>query len=194
MKIHIRSIFLLLCFFLLFAPLTVWAQTATISGKVIDKGIGIGLPGASVVIDGTTTGAMTDMDGNFKISSVQPGTVVIKVSYVGYVTETSSPLTISAGEEKSISFSMSENVKQLQETQVVARKTTNTENAVMMDVKKSEQIVNGVSSQQISKSQDRTAAEVIRRLPGVTMMDNGFVNIRGLNERYNLTMLNGILA
>jgi len=171
-----------------------YAQTASISGKIFDGTNNLGLPGASVIIEGTTQGTVTDMDGNFKISGIAPGTVKLKVSYIGYVTQISEPIVVKAGQQQSVFFTLKENINQLQEAQIVGQRTTHTDNAVLMEVRKSDQIVNGVSSQQISKSQDRTASEVLKRVPGITVMENGFVLIRGLNERYNVTMLNGIVA
>lgn len=55
-------------------------------------------------------------------------------------------------------------------------------------------IVNGISAQQISRSQDKDAAEVIRRVPGITITDGRFVIVRGLIERYNSVMLNNATA
>src|SRR5437868_2135935 len=43
-------------------------------------------------------------------------------------------------------------------------------------------------------SQDRDAAQVIRRVPGVTIVGNRFINVRGLSERYSTVMLNGTIA
>ncbi len=178
---------------LLFSTFSIYAQTGSIKGKVSDV-TGMGLPGASVVIDGATQGAMTDMDGNFVIPQVKIGTVGIKISYVGYITESLSNISVSTGVDKNITVVLKENIKQLQGADVVGQRSTHTENAVLMEIKQSEQVVNGVSNQQISKSQDRTASEVLKRIPGVTKRENGFVLIRGLDERYNETYLNGIIA
>jgi|SRR5688572_20060446 len=180
--------------FLILFSLSLSAQKALVTGKVTDAANGMGLPGASVIIDGTTQGSVTDFDGNFKITAVNPGKFKLKVSYIGYVTEYAD-VTVTPNEtELQLNFLLKENVKQLQEAQIVGQRSTHTDNAVLMEVKQSEQIVNGVSNQQIQRSQDRTAVEVIKRIPGVTVMENGFVLIRGLNERYNTTMLDGIIA
>ncbi len=176
------------------APILSFGQTGTISGKIIDNATGTGLPGASVVIDGTTQGSMTDIDGNFRISAVTPGTYKIRISYVGYVAEAIENVVVVSGSDKVISLKLKENINQLQGADVVAQRSTHTDNAVLMEMRQSEQVVSGVSSQQISKSQDRTAGDVIKRIPGVTMSETGFVNIRGLAERYNTIMLNGVLA
>ena len=52
----------------------------------------------------------------------------------------------------------------------------------------------GISAQQIQKSQDRDASQVVRRVPGVSIQDDRFVIIRGLNERYNTVMLNDAIT
>ena len=71
--------YLLLLFLLVIS--SSWAQTHTISGTVLDD-TGIPLPGANVIIKGTTTGTLTDFDGNFSIEASQGETLVI--SYLGY--------------------------------------------------------------------------------------------------------------
>ncbi|MGR6086864.1 MAG: carboxypeptidase-like regulatory domain-containing protein [Arcticibacter sp.] len=185
-------LFNLFCLFFLLSPAI--AQTGSIKGIIKEQTTGMGLPGASVVIDGTTNGAMTDINGNFEIRGLKAGTYVLKTSYVGFVSETSQPIKVVEGESASYSIALKENINQLQGAEVVSTRRYNTENAVMMEMRKSEVVSNGVSAQQISKSQDRTATDVVRRLPGVTVQDNGFVFVRGLAERYNVTLLNGVSA
>ncbi|MBQ6244841.1 MAG: TonB-dependent receptor [Bacteroidales bacterium] len=68
---------------LLFVGGSAFAQS-TIRGKVLDSN-GEGIIGASVVVPGTTTGVITDIDGNFEIR-VAPGTT-LEVSCIGYVTQ-----------------------------------------------------------------------------------------------------------
>ena len=67
---------------------------------------------------------------------------------------------------------------------------TNTENAVLILIKTSNLVVSGISNQQISRSQDKDASEVVRRIPGVTIRDGRFIIVRGLIERYNTVWLN----
>jgi len=60
------------------------AQNAIIAGKVIDKDTQEPLIGANVVLDATSWGAATDINGLFKIKNVPAGIYTIKTSYVGY--------------------------------------------------------------------------------------------------------------
>ncbi|MDY4519872.1 MAG: TonB-dependent receptor [Bacteroidales bacterium] len=71
--------------FMLIAPLSASAQTSTVSGTVRDSS-GQPVPGAAVMVAGTTTGTVTDFDGNYTIS-IKPGDK-INVSFVGFSTET----------------------------------------------------------------------------------------------------------
>ncbi|MBK56413.1 MAG: hypothetical protein CMC84_03755, partial [Flavobacteriaceae bacterium] len=61
-----------------------FSQTV-VTGTIIDSEMGKGLPGASVLVKGTTNGVNTDFDGNFEITSDGPGTLV--VSFVGYLSQ-----------------------------------------------------------------------------------------------------------
>ena len=194
MKFNLLSILSFCTFFYTLSGGQIMAQSGKISGNINDSKSGEPLIGASVVIDGTTIGSVVDLDGNYLINAVEPGTYTLNVSFVGFVTQSIKDVAVESGQTTFASTTLSENIEMLKGADIVARKTTNTENAVLMEVKDAEQVVNGISSQQISRSQDRTASEVIRRVPGVTVMNNGFVLIRGLNERYNTTYLNGVLA
>jgi TonB-linked SusC/RagA family outer membrane protein len=80
--------FLLLGAFLLFAT-AVLAQTITVKGKVTDAANGEGIPGANVVVKGTTSGIITDMDGNYSLKVPSNGT--LQISFIGY-TKTEVPV------------------------------------------------------------------------------------------------------
>ncbi|MDA0196091.1 MAG: TonB-dependent receptor [Bacteroidetes bacterium] len=60
------------------------AQDTSVSGKVTDENGG-GLPGALVAVTGTTTGTVTDIDGNFNLNAPSNGT--LSISYIGYETQ-----------------------------------------------------------------------------------------------------------
>jgi hypothetical protein len=59
-------------------------MTTSISGKVVDMDSMEELVGVSVQIEGTDIKAYTDMEGNFKIEDVQPGTYNLTISYISY--------------------------------------------------------------------------------------------------------------
>lgn len=149
------------------------------------------VPFANVSIKGTANGATTDFDGNYKIT-VSEGVYEIVASFVGYEQVSKAGVTVVAGETTNLDFTVQASVQQLKETKVSAQKVTHTENAVLTEMKRSTAVVSGISSQQIAKSQDRDASEVIKRVPGVTIMNDRFVMVRGLSERYNSVFLNNV--
>jgi outer membrane receptor protein involved in Fe transport len=82
----------------------------------------------------------------------------------------------------------------MDEVVVRARLRSNTENAIVQTIKTLPQVASGISAAQILKSPDRVASEVMRRVPGVTIIDDRFIVVRGLAQRYNNAWINGMAA
>src|SRR3954463_961246 len=78
-----RLPFILFALFI-FLSLQNIAQTGRISGKIVDSKTGETLPGATVVLKGTTKGASADFDGNFSLNNVPLGKVTLVVSFISY--------------------------------------------------------------------------------------------------------------
>ncbi len=76
----------------------VFAQSGSIKGTVTDLDNGDPLIGANIIIDGTTMGAATDMEGEYRISSVPAGEHLLKITYIGYEVKEQS-ITVNADEE-----------------------------------------------------------------------------------------------
>ena len=81
--------------------------------------------------------------------------------------------------------------QQLGGVTVTAVRRSDTEAAAVQEVKRSANVVNNVSAQEIKRTQDSNAGEVIRRIPGVSLIDDKFVMVRGLQQRYNNVWING---
>lgn len=184
----------IICLFISLFSYNVFSQTGTISGKIIDTKSGEELIGASVLIKGTGKGASTDINGFYKLSGLEPGTYNLICKYVSYKDKEITGVVVSAGKTTTINVTLDEAVDELDVVEVVAAKITNTEAAVVEEIKQADQVVSGMGSQQIKKSSDRDAAEIARRIPGVVVVDNRFMVIRGLSERYNAVLLNNALA
>lgn len=67
-------------------PLSVWSQGKTITGSVVDADDGSPLMGATIMVEGSKDGTVTDMDGNFKMNVNGPSRK-LSVSYLGYDTQ-----------------------------------------------------------------------------------------------------------
>jgi outer membrane cobalamin receptor len=189
-----RQILTTVLFFLLSAFISVHAQTGSIQGVVKDVKNGEELIGAIVKVQGTGLGAPSDAFGNFRIDNVKEGTYTLEINSLSYTPKTVANVIVTAGKTATVHVTMEQNTSQLAEVTIVGQRTTNTEAAVLAEMREAKLVVSAVSSEQIAKSQDRDAAQVVRRIPGVTIMDNKFIMVRGLSERYNNVMLNNTFA
>lgn len=171
-----------------------FAQTGSISGVVTDKTTGETIVGASVVIEGTYTGTSTDFDGKFTLSNLPSGNTNLSITFISYEPVIVEKVRVEPGKTTFINVILEEVGLALDEVKVTARRVTHTEMSLISAIRTSNLVVSGISSQQISRSQDSDAAAVVKRVPGVTIVDNRFIMIRGLSERYNPTLLHNIPA
>ena len=193
MKLTFRSIFVGLV--LLFAANQSFAQASgTLRGTIKDVKTKEDIIGGTVFIQSLGKGAATDINGFFSFAKLPVGNYSIKVSFVGYQPLLLSDVKVEADKVTDLNLTISEASSTLQEVKVVAQKLTNTEVSVISEIKASQLVVSGISAAQITKTLDRTAAEVVKRVPGVTIFGDRFINIRGLNERYNTVQLNNTFA
>jgi outer membrane receptor protein involved in Fe transport len=161
----------------------------TIKGTVTEEKNGAPLVGLVVLIKGTDKGVATDIDGKYEITGIKPGVYEITFKYFSFVTQIRSQ-EIKGAETVTLDVKMKEEVTQLKSAEVKSKKITHTEAAVINEIKTSNAVVSGTSASQISKTMDRTAADVVKRIPGVAIQDDRFIVVRGLADRYNTVWLN----
>jgi Outer membrane receptor proteins, mostly Fe transport len=169
------------------------SQSGLIKGTITDANTKESLIGATVVIQGTSKGASTDFDGNYQLDKVKAGSYNLVISYISYDNQIIR-LDVVEGKETVLNIALKSATLNIDEVKVTAKRRENTEMSMISSIKQSNLIVSGITAQQIGKSQDKDAAEVIRRVPGITITDGRFVIVRGLIERYNSVMLNGSSA
>ncbi len=97
----------------------VFAQSGSISGTVSEGKTGELLPGVNVVIEGTTTAGVSDLDGNYTIPNLSAGTYVVTASFIGYQSM-SKTVELADGQAASLSFQLKEDVLNLGEVIVTA--------------------------------------------------------------------------
>lgn len=172
--------------------------TGGLKGRVVEFETSQPLPGASVQILELNKGITTDSSGYYRFTGIRAGKYTLKVSFVSYTTENQT-VEVRANRDEVYDIKLQGN-NQLGEVVVTATGKTRrpvahaSERQVLQEIKAAQSVVSGISSEQISKSADRNAAEVVQKISGVTVMDDKFVIVRGLNPRYNLTYLNDNVA
>jgi hypothetical protein len=181
----------LITFIVLFsATIKLIGQTGTIEGTVTDTKSKEPLIGAIILIEGTSTGTAADIDGHFIFSNVKPGKYRLKASYVSYNPLIVENVVVTAGKTSNLSVALTQNAVALEGVTVTGVKKTNTDVSMINTTRMSPLVSIGISGQQILRSQDRDASEVIRRLPGTSIIDDRFIVVRGLSQRYNSVWLN----
>ncbi len=180
--------------FLLLTSFVSFSQTGSIQGTLVDAKTNEPMLGTAVRIKGLQIGTQTDVSGNFILARVPAGVHTLVFSFVGYTSKEIPNVRVEAGKTSIVSTSIQEANTTLDAVVVKGYKNKGTEVSVITEVKKVEQIAVGISSQQIQKTQDRDASAVVRRVPGVSIQDDRFVIVRGLNERYNTVMLNDAIT
>lgn len=174
----------------LFATVVVQAQTGNIRGKVTDAKTGEELIGATILIKGTTQGTTTDLDGNFSLNKLKSGNYTLIIQYVSFAPQTLSNLKVENNKVKVVNVSLSPMSLGLNEVEVKGKAARRTEAAMLTMQKKSSNVIEGLSAQQMAKAGDSDAAGALKRVTGVNVVDGKYVYIRGLNDRYSKTTLN----
>ncbi len=182
-----RNIILFLFLMIFVSP--VFAQKGTLRGKIIDEENGETLIGAAVKIVETTTGTITDFDGNYSIE-LEPGTYAVEYSFISYETKKITDVEIKPGEVTIVNVNLGQAELQIEEVVVSAQAEKSTETAVMVMQRKSGKILDGISAQQISRLGDSNAAAALKRVTGISVQGGKYVYVRGLSDRYTKTLLN----
>ncbi|MGV8092092.1 MAG: TonB-dependent receptor domain-containing protein [Mangrovibacterium sp.] len=173
--------------------------TGSLKGRIVEAETSEPLPGATVLISGTQFGTTSDADGYYLLEKVPAGKYTIEVSFIGYMKERVD-VRVQASGTATYDVKLSGDSRQIDEVVVsgIRREKGSvphtTERIIVQEIKSLQAVASGISSEQISKSADRNAAEVVKKISGVSIRDDKFIVVRGMNERYNLTYLNGNVA
>jgi TonB-dependent receptor len=181
---------MVLALVLLVAP--AWSQTALITGSLTDERTGDVLPGATVIIDGTSEGSFSDLNGKFVLRTSRNGALTLRISYIGYET-LQQPVNVEAGASIHLDLTLKATAGALSE--VVITETLQGQARALNQQRSSDVVMNVVSADQIGRFPDPNAAEALQRVQGVNIeRDQGegrYVLIRGLAPQFTNISING---
>jgi outer membrane receptor protein involved in Fe transport len=187
MRIYTNFLFALLCLF----TASLFAQTGVgkLSGKVVDAETQEPLIGANVVVLNTDWGAATDIEGNYFILNIPPGTYEVRFSFVGYAQKTIQEVRVVAGvtyelnAELSTDFTLPDIV--VQDRKLFEEKATNT--------------VKVIDADQISRLPVRGVSNIASLQSGVVVQEgsggqsgNATINVRGGRGSEVLYIVDGV--
>ena len=186
--LHGRSKTTLLFIAMLFTLFATAQKSVKFNGTVIDGRTRSAIVGATVKISQTQKLIATDVEGKFIIEMKEGLKYELEVSSTSY--EKKIITDIDPLNDNGLVISLQPKMKEMAEVVVRASGRKESVASLYLMQRNSSSIQDGISAESIRKSPDKNTGEVIRRVSGASVQDNKFVVIRGLNERYNVAMLN----
>lgn len=177
---------------MLLAPMVVTAvsvQAFTLKGVIIDNTTKEPLIGATVQIEGTTIGAITDIDGKFELKQLQGKSCNLIIQYVSYKSQR---IAVTSEQKEELVIALSPDNQQLDEVTVVAKKNLEGERALLMERQKSSVAIENIGAKEMSAKGLSNVEEGVKKITGVSIASAGQIIVRGLGDRYSTTTLNGL--
>ena len=160
-------------------------------GVVRDGFNAMALPGAPITVAATNDVVYSELDGAFSLS-LPAGRHEIRVSFSGYE-EVIVTVEVRAGTTTRVDVALT--MERFAEEVVVTGEATEPElftaEAQLVERQKSATIADNLASEEMKENADSNAASAMKRVTGLTVVDNQYVFVRGLGERYSNTTLNG---
>lgn len=189
-KNPVLKLFLIL--FMISIPSLIFAQ-GSIRGAITDSLTNDKLIGATISVVGTSLGAMTDVEGEYKLSNVPIGKRQLKITYIGYKTKFIF-VDVTEGQTKRVNVKIVIDAVNINE--IVVTGQARGQVAAINQQLSSNTIMNVISEEKIQELPDANAAEAIGRLPGVSITRSGGeankVVLRGLSDKFSVVTIDGI--
>ena len=173
-----------------------FAQTEKLSGKILNKK-NEPVVGATIQIEGSSKGTSSDVDGNFSVSLSVGKKHTLVISSVNYETKTITDVEVVTGQVNELQILLIESTKNtltgvtVTATSSSARKETAA--SLISFQKNTNTVASVISAETIRRSPDKNTGDVLKRIPGASVQEGKYLVVRGLSDRYNQAMLNGIL-
>ncbi len=189
----IRSFAAITAFFLIILPLLLKAQTASVSGRIINAETEEPIPGVNVLVTGIDTnllrGASTNAQGNFSIDELPAGIFQLKITAIGYQT-IERQIKLSRSEVITLTFRLESRVHQLNEIVVSAPRNG-------PGASENPTTVQRISAAEIERQDVATVADVARLIPAAHVATNSrgqtILYLRNSSDRQTAQFFNGAL-
>jgi outer membrane receptor protein involved in Fe transport len=173
------------------------ARAATVKGFVTDAQTGEPLVGATVRLEKTKFGATVGLNGAYLIKDIPAGTYTLIIQYVGFKAVSQSVTLTDGVGVTTKDVKLTENSGQLSEVVITGQAERESEVSTRRTEQKADNVLNIIGAKAISLLPDITVANVLQRVSGVSVVRNAtgdgqFAIIRGMDRRYNYTLVNGI--
>jgi TonB-dependent receptor len=167
-------------------------NTGTVTGTTTDKDMaGDVLPFATVAVKGTALSTTTDENGVYTLN-VPAGNATIVFAFLGYITEEVA-VTIVAGQTQTINKALGSDSVELEDVIIEKQISREKESALLVEQQNAAVITQSIGAQELSRKGVSDAAAAVTKVTGISKTEgNSGIFVRGLGDRYNSTMLNGL--
>lgn len=165
-------------------------RLGAVKGKIVDE-FGLALVGANIAVAGTKTGAQADSNGDFSLS-LEEGINNLEVSYISYQTQRITGVVVKAGEVTPLNVVLKPDALGLDEVVITVDYNDASTQGLLMQQKRAAQMSDGISAEQIAKTPDSDVGATLKRITGITTIDNKYVVVRSMGERWNTAAMDGI--
>ncbi|MFT3846697.1 MAG: outer membrane beta-barrel protein [Lacibacter sp.] len=177
---------------LLFISVFSFSQSLKLNGRVLNQK-NEPVAAASITVEGTTKAIAADIEGRFTLLLESGKKYTISVSAIGYQTKSINEVEVKANDANTLEVVLEVAAKQ--GTEIIIQSTAKKEstNSLIAYQKNTNTLSSVISAENIRRSPDRNTGEILRRTTGASVQEGKFIIIRGLADRYNQAMLNGVL-
>lgn len=180
----------LLCFF---SGILAQAQTGKLEIKITDARSGQAVTGVTLLVLEENKQASTNLEGYVVITLNAGKKYSIRLSAIGYSTKEVNDIDITAGQLTHLDINLEPKAKTETGVTVTSSRRKETTAALIAYQKNANTVASVVSAEAIRRSPDKNTGEVLKRVPGTSIQEGKYLVVRGLSDRYNQAMLNGIL-
>jgi len=177
---------------ILFFTLTSAAQSLKLNGRVLNQK-NEPISGASVTVAGSSKVVAADVEGRFTLLLESSKKYTLTITAVGYQTKSVEEIEVKVNDANVFDIVLEVSAKQGTEIVIQSTAKKETTNALISYQKNTNTVSSVISAESIRRSPDRNTGEVLKRTTGASIQEGKFIIIRGLADRYNQAMLNGVL-
>lgn len=176
----------------IFCAQAVMAQNGKVSGTISDEN-NKPVIGASVKVLSLNIGVASDVDGHFELTLPAGKKYEIEISAVGFGTKTLTDVEVTAGQVNNLNIALVVKSGNLENVTVKTSARKESTNALITFQKNTNAVAQVISAEAIRRSPDKNTGEALKRVTGLSIQEGRYIVVRGLSDRYNQAMLNGVL-
>ncbi len=166
-------------------------EAGSVAGSIVSTWDGSPLSGAVVTVRGTTLAGNSDANGRFLLSGVPIGEQTLRFSKSGFASANVTEVRVLPGQTTTVNGNLRPEFYDMEEYEVTAEEFTQQSEQILVERQNSSAMVEALGSEFLSRLGAGNAAESISKVSGATIVDGKSAVIRGLNDRYISTTLNG---